>query len=266
MVFASDTETAAQDDYATIFARRGREYNQSMLAYPLARAREFTTGITALAPETGETIIDAPAGGGYLQHFLPQDLEIRLVEVDPAIEFRSDEKPELSGAARSEVLIAPLDAIPLEDGLGDGIISIAGLHHTSNLTEVFLEFRRVLKASGRLVIMEVDSGSPVDGFLNGFVNRYCSEGHVGAFVGKAFRASLAAAGFQIQRDEMVPYTWDFPDRSAMVEFARLIFGLDLADSDTIQNGIGETVGFAENHSGCHMNWGLRLLVCCPTLR
>lgn len=262
-MFTKKTSQTADQQYASIFARRGREYNRGMLTYPLARAQEFKVAVNALAPKSGETVLDAPSGGGYLQGFLPKDLELRLIEVDPAPEFRPSGA--LGGqtsadAASRQSIIAPLEAMPVEGNSCDGVVSIAGLHHARDLHGIFAEFRRVLKPSGRLVILEVDKGSPVDTFLNTFVDQYNSGGHSGEFIDTEFLRSLSDSGFRITKDCMQRYTWDFATRRAMIEFTRLVFGLDLADDYAVLGGIGDTLGFTEHADGsCAMNWELRLV-------
>ncbi|MEM8491143.1 MAG: class I SAM-dependent methyltransferase [Pseudomonadota bacterium] len=249
------------EGYESIFAKRGREYNHAMTQYPRARAEEFLAAINALNPITGETIIDAPAGGGYLSSFLPPELGLNILEVDPAVEFRQDQGARKRGRNPndSRVYIAPLTNIPVIDNTADALVSIAGLHHAESLGAVFSEFARVLKPQGRVVILEVETDSIVDRFLNGFVNANNPDGHKGRFVDEGFRAELANAGFTITEDRSLKYHWNFRDSRAMSRFASLMFGLDLADYDEIVAGISETLGFEENEIGCRMNWGLRLL-------
>ncbi|MEM6486219.1 MAG: class I SAM-dependent methyltransferase [Pseudomonadota bacterium] len=236
-----------------------------MTQYPRARAEEFLAAINALNPVSGETIIDAPAGGGYLANFLPREHGLGIIEVDPAVEFRQDQGARKKGRHPndSRVYIAPLTNIPVNDNTADALVTIAGLHHAQSLGDVFSEFARVLKPAGRLVILEVETGSAVDRFLNGFVDAKNPDGHQGRFVDDGFRAELAEAEFTITEDRALKYHWNFSDRTAMSRFASLMFGLDLADYKEIVDGISETLGFEENEIGCRMNWGLRLLCAKP---
>lgn len=251
------TPEAPEPQYAEIFAKRGQEYNLSMQRYPQARAKEFEAAIAAIKPRARELICDAPSGGGYLARHMNPDLQLRVVEVDPTDGFQ----PQAGAAAPAgQPIIAPLNEIPLNDGACDAIVSIAGLHHANNLNEIFTEFRRLLSSRGRVVILEVAEGSPVDRFLNGFVDTHCSLGHKGVFVNTHFYSQLDSAGLTVQHDDTAAYTWDFVNTDAMADFARLIFGLDLADKRQIIQGIGDILGFSEAQGGCQMHWQLRQII------
>lgn len=261
-MFTNDGVHAGPGDYESIFSQRGREYNLGMTRYPLARAKEFAVVVNALEVSPGDAILDAPSGGGYLGGFLPENLQHGLIELDPAKEFRQAAAPQAIAqgpAAGRNAIIAPLDAIPIQSAGCDAIASVAGLHHATDLGAIFTEFRRVLRADGSLVILEVDEGSSVDRFLNGFVNQHNSSGHCGEFIDDNFVKCLADCNFTVKQDAMACYTWDFDSCTAMVEFTRLIFGLDLADDATIREGIATTLGYEERKDGCFMNWELRLI-------
>ena len=53
-------------DYAGIFEQRGSHYHAAMRAYPAARTAEFDQVFAARALAADETLLDVPAGGGYL--------------------------------------------------------------------------------------------------------------------------------------------------------------------------------------------------------
>ena len=63
--------------------------------------------------------------------------------------------------------------------------SLAGLHRVADCPAVFAAVRGMLKPGGRACFADVTAGSPVDAFLNGFVNRHISMGHHGEFISDA---------------------------------------------------------------------------------
>lgn len=243
------------DSYDEIFDHRGEAYHHAMSLFPKARHQEFQIAVDSLALNPGDVLCDVPSGGGYLQEYLPPGLEIRLIAVDPSEVFAQ----QWDGAS-IESHFAQLDDLPISNGTCDAVVSIAGLHHVKDRKAVFAEIQRILKRHGRLCVLEVAAGSPVDPFLNKFVDAYNSMGHSGDFLDDGFRADLEAVGLAITKDELCSYTWDFADEHSMAEFVRLIFGLDKARHDEIMAGISNLLGYRCNHDGCHMNWELQVLV------
>jgi ubiquinone/menaquinone biosynthesis C-methylase UbiE len=220
---------------------------------PSARQKEFSLAIEAAQLENGDMLCDAPSGGGYLSQYLPQDLNLQVVAVDPSEGFSSN------GA---QVVLAPLDDLPLKDGSCDAVLSVAGLHHVEDRLAVFSELRRVVRTGGRLCILEVARGSISDPFLNEFVDSHCSTGHVGRFVDQGFRVDLNSAGFMIRRDQLLEYSWCFESEEIMSKFVRLLFGLDKASLEEVRQGISHYLGYKRCDSGgCDMNWALQAIVC-----
>jgi len=243
------------DTYDRIFDRRGAAYHRAMRMAPAARAEEFRTVLGAAELAPGQVLCDVPAGGGYLVEHLPADLDVRVIAVDPSEAFaRTWDDPRVEGH------LAPLDAVPLDDGAADVIVSVAGLHHVEDRGAVFAEMRRILRRGGRLCVLEVEAGAITDRFLNDFVHRHNRDGHVGRFVDDRFRDDLRRAGFRLVRDEACRYAWNFSDESEMTEYVRLMFGLDRADAATVRDGIATVLGCGRDGGRTRMNWELRLLV------
>ncbi|NJK62121.1 MAG: hypothetical protein HC921_05015 [Synechococcaceae cyanobacterium SM2_3_1] len=73
------------DLYRDTFNHRGASYHRAMQKYPAARDREFQLLFADLDLSQVHTVIDIPAGGGYLRRYLPKEIE--LVEYDPSGDF-----------------------------------------------------------------------------------------------------------------------------------------------------------------------------------
>jgi SAM-dependent methyltransferase len=240
--------------YKDIFDQRGASYHQAMLRYPDARKNEFDNILSLARPKPGEILVDLPSGGGYLKQFIQVD-DVEIVEVETSRGFH--DRQTASGNVRN--LLCNLDAIPLEDASADILLSLAGLHHVDNLPDVFREAYRILKPEGRFCLADVQAGSDVDHFLNGFVDAHNSMGHQGSFIDEDFIRKLADAGFVIDVDELRSYSWDFPSPQAMAEYCTLLFGMDKADAMTVINGISEHQGFRTEGRSCRMFWQLRFI-------
>jgi ubiquinone/menaquinone biosynthesis C-methylase UbiE len=158
------------EDYACIFTRRGADYDSAMRRFPEARREEFAAILRLAAPRAGETLIDLPAGGGYLQDYLDSDA-IHLIAIEPAAAFHA-----LCRTRVRESHLAPLTALPLRDQHADLALSLAGLHHESERLRIFREVFRVLRPGGRFAIAEVAVNSAPARFLNEFVNQLSAPG------------------------------------------------------------------------------------------
>lgn len=208
--------------YGKAFAIRGNRYERSMARNPDVRRDEFAALVQRLRPEPGESILDAPSGGAYLRGYLPA--AVHYIAVDEAPDFHA------ACGARSlpgdQALLAPCQAVPLPGATVDAVCSLAGLHHLPDRAPVYAEWFRVLRPGGRVVLADVAEGTAVAGFLNGFVDRYNTEGHDGRFLCGLDEAALREAGFEDVTCEDVHYHWWFRDPEHVTDFCLDLFGLD----------------------------------------
>ena len=239
------------DSYEDIFTARGDAYHEAMTCWPDARAEELSLLIDALRPQAGETLLDAPAGGGYLASRLPAG--VRYIAVEAARPF-FDRCPEDDRCRR---VLSPLAKIELPDRSADLVTCLTGLHHEPDVGGVLAEFVRVLRPGGRLGVADVALGSPPDRFLNGFVHEHSSTGHRGAFFDAALADALREAGLGEVTLALVPLRWRFSDASAMAAFVRLLFGVDRASDAEIDAAIRQTLGSDPlPGGGVALRWGL----------
>jgi SAM-dependent methyltransferase len=239
------------DSYEDIFTERGDAYHEAMTRWPHAREEELRLLLDALAPQPRETLVDAPAGGGYLASRVPAG--VRYVAVEAAKPF-FDRCPE--GGDRRRVL-SPLSKIELPDACADLVTCLTGLHHEPDVGGSLAEMYRVLKPGGRLGVADVQAGSPPDRFLNVFVHEHSRTGHQGVFFDHAFADVLRQAGFEAVTLAFRPLRWRFAEAAAMPAFVRLLFGVDLASEAEILAAISEGLGTDPlPGGGIAMRWGL----------
>jgi SAM-dependent methyltransferase len=239
------------DSYEDIFTARGDAYHEAMTRWPEARAEELALLIDALKPQAGETLLDAPAGGGYLAARLPAG--VRYIAVEAARPF-FERCPEDDRCRR---VLSPLAKIPLPDRSADLVTCLTGLHHEPDVGSVLAELVRVLRPGGRLGVADVALGSAPDRFLNGFVHEHSSTGHQGAFFDAALADALREAGLGEVTLARMPLRWHFPDAVAMAAFVRLLFGVDRASAAEIDRAIRETLGCDPlPGGGIALRWGL----------
>jgi SAM-dependent methyltransferase len=96
------------------------------------------------AGEAGATVLDLGSGPGHLVRELGYRLPAaRVVGVEPFEEMRR-----LAVVRGGEFIHGAAEAIPLEDGSVDLVVSTLSAHHWSDMPASFRELDRVLRAGG----------------------------------------------------------------------------------------------------------------------
>jgi len=241
--------------YEQIFKKRADAYQKAMELQPAARDPEFQLAVEAADIKAGESVVDAPAGGGYLRAYLPANIA-RYLAVESAPDFTSH----CPMGEADRIIDSSLKQIKLEDDSADVCINLAGSHHLEDKSQFFSEAARILKPAGRLVLADVDTGSPADRFLNTFVNQNNSMGHEGVFLTPSTSTEVADCGFDIRSDEVIRFPWSFASKDDMGVFCKLLFGMDLADKDTVTQAIEDILGYMPGPGAVNLAWSLRYIV------
>ncbi len=230
--------------YKEIFEKRGKSYNSAMIKYPHARDEEFQAVADSISIGKNCTILDLPAGGGYLQRFLPRN--VNYLAYDFSKEFYDDH----AGVKKCKE-----SRIDLPDGSVDVIVSLAALHHVTDRSSFYAEMYRLLKPRGQFVLADVVSGSKVDTFLNDFVNRWNSMGHLGKFIEPDLDLKeLSKAGLVAEFEEKM-LRWNFENEKDAKIFFKDLFYLDRNPSDRILAREQIKLGSTKSNS-YKINWSL----------
>lgn len=235
--------------YEEIFIKRGRSYHSAMEQFPNARDEEFQETIQHLTIEETTRILDLPAGGGYLQRFLPRNTNYL------AYDFSGEFDDQHAGIKKCKEA-----KIDLENGSVDVVVSLAALHHIVDRCSFYAEMNRILTPGGQFIIGDVIEKTKVDSFLNGFVNQWNSMGHLGNFI-NAERdiTALDNAGFKATFEEKSFY-WNFSNEMDAFRFFTDLFYLDKGPSDNVLKQALEDLGNLKVDNSFRVNWTLGFLL------
>lgn len=237
--------------YEQLFDQRGHVYDAAMQAVPGARAQEFAEAVSRAGLQAGMRVADVPAGGGYLEAYLPADCE--WLGHEPCATF-------LPGQGR---VATPLLPLPWADSSVDVAISVAGVHHLQDKRSFYRELWRVVRPGGRLVLADAWHGSPVASFLDGFVCAHNSTGHQGVYLDDSTSSELSAAGWQLLAVERPALLWRFSSEAEMAEFCSVLFDLREVSSEQVLAAIQADLGIECLPDGVGLRWELAY---CTALR
>jgi len=241
--------------YEKIFSKRADAYQKAMELYPDAREREFQLAVEYADIKTGDIVCDAPSGGGYLRSYLPDNIQRYL-----AVETAPDFIRHCPMSEYDQMVLSPLDNIAIENNSVDVCINLAGSHHLENKSDFFREVVRILKPGGRFVMADAETGTGVDRFLNKFVDQHNSMGHEGIFLDGQTANDITICGLKIHGDELITFPWSFESRDDMGVYCKLLFGIDIAEPETVILGIEDILGYMPGPGEVNMAWSLRFIV------
>lgn len=240
------------DSYAEIFEQRAAEYHYAMRQSPRARDSEFLAVLEPIRDASSGLVCDMPSGGGYLADYLWSGMD--YLAVDPATDFFVEWPKPL------QRLLAEITKVPLADASADYVVSLAGLHHEPSLPHVFAEMRRLLRAGGRIVLMDVAADTAPARFLNGFVAQNCPLGHDGRFLDERSVDLVEASGFAVADDQLMHVPWTFDSYDEAGEFCRHLFGMTSLSAQEAADAMEREIGFNVDEDRPWLRWVLRRIV------
>ncbi len=243
-------------DYKDIFNARGHLYNEATTMCPGAREAERIALINLLNPSTGETIIDVPAGGGYLADGIRKQFgdKVTVICVEPAEQFSAAIDPFF------RVILEPANAVTsLESKSLDAVVSLAGLHHIADKRPIYREWHRLVRPGGRIAVADVACGTGTADFLNIFVDEFVPGGHDGMFFSEGeWTEQLTECGFSHVEEELRTVPWVYTSEDQMIDFCISLFNLQKANREQVSEAIHHYIGVeTENRGGIRMMWQLR---------
>ncbi|RPI72121.1 MAG: class I SAM-dependent methyltransferase, partial [Ignavibacteriales bacterium] len=224
-------------EYSTIFDQRGRWYHQAMMKIPDSRDNEFKLMFKGISFKSGDTVLDFPSGGGYLKHYLHENIKVHELEASEAF------------AKINNCEISSWSNIPFPDKKFDYIFCCASLHHVGkeNRRNFFSEAFRLLKPCGILCLADIDKNEPVALFLNEYVHKNNSIGHEGIFLTSKSASQFADKKFKVFRNELCRYKWYLHKNIfSSLDFLKLMFGMDKAKYKEMKQFLKEQLNLCKD--------------------
>lgn len=210
-------------DYLKSFTNRAHSYSNAIELYNNVLDEEIITAIDNLDLEKDDILLNAFAGGIPIEKYINNELNIKYLAFDMHKDFIVDSIQQFT-----------FDKIPVESNSVNKIICLATLHHLDICERniLYSEFYRILTPGGMLVIADVICNSLQAKWLNEFVNKYNSNGHDGLFFTANDSKLIQTNGFNVDV-HIENYNWNFKDEKNLLDFSRLLFGLDLYIDDNV---------------------------------
>jgi SAM-dependent methyltransferase len=210
-------------DYIRSFTNRAHSYSNAMDLYQNVLDEEIITAIENLELKKDDILLNVFAGGIPIDKYIKDELNITYFAFDMHKDFLENSIKQFT-----------FDKIQMKSNSVNKIICIATLHHLSidERDVLYKELNRILIPGGRLVIADVISDSPQAKWLNGFVDKYNSNGHNGLFFTNDDSKLLEENNFNVDVS-INNYNWNFKDEECLLHFCKLLFGLDLCTDDKL---------------------------------
>lgn len=228
-------------NYEQIFNQRGGLYHHAMQAWPEIRAHEFETVLSYLPLCRGSSLLDVPAGGGYLKHYLPDYVD--WTGHEPCQSFQPL-------GSQSDSLLP----LAFANGHFDAVASVAGVHHLTDKLQLWQEVFRVLKPGGSLVVMDVYENSPTARFLDEFVGRFNQTGHEGIYLNSSSVSELCQVGFERVSQQTEPVEWRALNATVLARFCMQLFGLEGVNLWQVKDGLQQYLGWHKQGASVRLEW------------
>jgi SAM-dependent methyltransferase len=239
---------------------------ESFAASPVLAASEITDRIgAALRAFEARSVLDLACGPGVLLPTLAGPgrcvVGLDLTSETLRVARRS--------AAHGEPSLVQGDAehVPFATASFDGVVLRLAMHHMSRPAAVLTEARRVLRASGRLLVLDIlTSVDPETAALHNAIERLRDPSHAAFVPAAELERSVTAAGFSVLCCEV----WSMPRRygewAAIIADPVRMGSLELVLRHLARAGIGAGLELREEGAELRFTYTWTFIVAEPSQR
>ena len=231
-------------NYDNTFNNRYKKFLYAQEKYPLVMKDEYINALKICELNENDVFINIPADYKTLENLF--NVNIKYIPIEINKNFAS---------IGNYLLCEDLSNLPFTNQSIDVILSLASLHHSSQIERVGF-YKECLRLTKKLIIGDVIKGSTQDIWLNDFVNKNNSCGHKGFFFNEEDRFLMEKEGFEVQT-KRIKYTWNFKNKEEMIDFCKNLFNLDLISDAEIYEGIKNILKQKDNK----FDWELIYFIC-----
>ena len=158
------SNTVIEEAFTELASHYEETMDRELASFLGSSYSEFVDGLIALAcVKDGDVVLDVATGTAHFPRKLAAKMgdKCRIVGLDitPAmLEYGRKKVKRLAGPARISLVCASGMAMPFGEGVFDIIVCGMGTHHM-DVPRMLAEMRRVLKAGGRLTMVDVGASA-----------------------------------------------------------------------------------------------------------
>lgn len=223
-------------------------YLDAVLQAPGVRWAEFARLHEFARLDEPRRLLEVPAEGDMLERLYPGARIWRADFLKTGVAGYSD-----------ALTVTDWSLANLPQAFFDGVLAVVPFHHAAPTEKrTFLQgVWRTLRPGGVLCLGEVEAGSRVHRFLDGFVDAHTSTGHVGDYPDAGFAAELDASGFVGVATATLECPWVFDSPPEMVAYVRRLFALDDISDTELLDALQEALGWRAVDGRWELAWSLR---------
>lgn len=249
--------TQAEFDHTT----RGKNYRLANDTVPGARKNEVNLMLKKISAKRGEIIVDFGCGNGILTY--PLSMQVGTKGKIYAVDNSKSSLEKLvknSPTPNIKIKILNSEEIPLENKSVDAVVTLASFHHVPNKEKTFMEFSRILRHGGRLVMADVSDHTDVQKYFDGPVDKFCSTGHKHKFLDKKWAEKLCKkVGLRLKEFKVEQVHWQFDSEFQAKKFLHTIHDAICTPEECLKDA-KKYLGFFEKGGKFNLNWQLFYLI------
>ncbi|MGH9795161.1 MAG: class I SAM-dependent methyltransferase [Candidatus Acidiferrales bacterium] len=194
------------------FTRTAQQFASFSLAKRSAEAEKL---VALAAPRGDERALDLACGPGtFTRAFAPRVRRISGLDLTPALMAYAHAAAAQAGLANTAFACGTAAALPFADGSLDLVTCGYSMHHFGEPAAALREVTRVLRAGGRLALMDMivpGEVSRVAGEANNGIERVRDASHETTFFASGLRALVEGAGLRVAAEQVDERTRSFDD-------------------------------------------------------